>query len=458
MAIDKQSLSYMEKLLDADIQHGNHYSSFVFQTERIGMNKEAEISFLAASDPVIRKEIDLSGDELMITAIFPERFNRFETLLGEDEKTRWMFAGKLVDLAEQYSKGRLHPVVSPENIVIDSSMTPHFLHLGVTDSLPPESPDPVRIWQETKAVIAVVVDGTRKFEDYLHHHDTLDLKPQAAAVMSAADPDALRVLIDGMIEDVNRRERENIRLPKKKWKTAKILGIVSGALLVPSLAFTFYTFIYEKPKAAAINAAHQAYLSMNYSNTVTELSDYKPDSLPYVSLYELADSYVINERLTEEQKENIRTNITLKTDENYLKYWVLIGRNEAEEAVDIARAMEDPVLLAYGLAIRQEQIRADKELSGQEKQEQIAEIDKELEEIQKAMDEIKQTSGEGMVTEEEGTEKSSGKTGDSENSIQSDDEASSDKAEEKSEANRSEKKPTEESEEPGDGSGEKSGS
>ncbi|MFC7363869.1 MULTISPECIES: type VII secretion protein EssB [Bhargavaea] len=455
MATDKQPLSYMEKLLDADIQHGNHQSSFVFQTERIGMNNEAEISFLAAADPVIRKEIDLSGDELKITAIFPERFNRFGVLLGEDEKTRWMFAGKLVDLAEQCSNGRLQPVVCPENIVFDSSMTPRFLHLGVTDSLPPESPDQMRVWQETKAVIAVAVDGTRKYEDYLHHHDTLDLKPQAAAVMSAADPDALRIFIDKAIEDVNRREMENVRIPNKKWKTAKVLGIVSGVLLIPSLAFTLYTFIYEKPKTAAINAAHQAYLSMNYSNTVTELSDYKPDSLPYVSLYELADSYVINERLTEEQKENIRSNITLKTDENYLKYWVLIGRNEAEEAVDIARAMEDPVLLAYGLAIRQEEIRADKELSGQEKQEQISEINKELEEIQKAMEEIKQTTGEEMTTDMEESEKPATENAGPENSGQPKEEVESDKTDEKAEAKKSDKKPTEG---PDDESGEKSGS
>lgn len=450
MAIDKQPLTYMEKLLDADILHEDHQSSFIFQTERIGMNNEAEISFLSAADPVIRKEIDLSGDELKITVSFPERYKRFNSLIAEDEKTRWIFTSKLVDLAERFSKGRLQLIVCPENIVVDSGMTPHFLHFGVTDSLPPESPDPARIWQETKAAVAVAVDGSRKFEEYLHHHDTLDLKPHPAAVMAAADPDALRAYIDRAIASVNRREQENVRLPLKKWKTAKILGVVSGVLLVPSLAFTLYTFVYEKPKTAAIHAAHQAYLAMNYSDTVTELSDYRPDSLPYISLFELADSYVINERLTEEQKENIRSNITLKTDENYLKYWVLIGRNEAEEAVDIARAMEDPVLLAYGLAIRQEQIRADKELSGQEKQEQIGEIDKELEEIQKAMEELKQTSGASVTTEKEETPVSPEKSG------QADGDGKSDKGDAKKESQKNEDKPTDQPE--GDASEEKSGS
>ena len=71
--------------------------------------------------------------------------------------------------------------------------------------------------------------------------------------------------------------------------------------------------------------------------------------MPYVVLYELAHSSVINEELTEEQKKNVLNNITLQTDAMYLRYWIYIGRGEAEKAIDLARSMEDGELITYGL-------------------------------------------------------------------------------------------------------------
>lgn len=380
--------TYMEELLDAVVRHEDHQSSFVFQTERIGLKNEAEIAFLGSADPVIRKTIEVNEDELVITAAFPERFRRFTSIHKEDDKTRWIFAGRLAEKAGLAGVGRIQPVISPENIVFGSGMEPHFLHWGVTDSLPPVERDLGRIWLETRAAAAAAVDSSRPFEDYLKHHETLDLNPRTQAIMRAENTDELLAHIDRVIRSIDLQEQMNVRLPRKKWKLAKIFGITAAILLIPSIALAGYTFAYEKPKTEAITEAHESYMTMKYSDTVTLLSKYDVDSLPYVTLYELADSYVINERLTEEQKDNIRSNITLKTDEDYLKYWIYIGRDEGEKAVDLARAMEDPVLLAYALAVRQEEIRSEDGLSGEEKQEKIGEIDSELEEIRKAMEEL----------------------------------------------------------------------
>ncbi|MCM3087044.1 type VII secretion protein EssB [Bhargavaea ginsengi] len=392
--------TYMEALLDAAIRHGDYQSSFVFQTERIGLKNEAEIAFLGSADPVIRKTIEIDGDELVITAEFPERFRRFIAIHEEDEKTRWIFAGRLAERAGADEDSRLQPVICPENIVFGSGLEPHFLHWGVEDSLPPAGQDPDRVWLEVKAAAAAAVDNSRPYEDFLKHYETLDLKPRTKAIMQAENQDELLKHIDGVIRSIDQKESMNVRLPQKKWKLAKIFSITAGILLIPSIALAGYTFAYEKPKTEAITEAHESYMTMKYSDTVTLLSKYDVDGLPYVTLYELADSYVINERLTEEQKENIRSNITLKTDEDYLKYWIYIGRDEGEEAVDLARAMEDPVLLAYALAVRQEEIRSDDSLSGEEKQEMIGEMDSELEEIRKAMDELNKAEEEAEKEKE----------------------------------------------------------
>ena len=110
--------------------------------------------------------------------------------------------------------------------------------------------------------------------------------------------------------------------------------------------------------------SHEHYLAKKYSEVVTILSPYSVKQMPYVVLYELAHSSVTNERLTEEQKENVLNNITLQTDADYLKYWIYIGRGEAEKAIDLARSMEDGELITYGLLKRREEVQARYNLSG----------------------------------------------------------------------------------------------
>ena len=112
--------------------------------------------------------------------------------------------------------------------------------------------------------------------------------------------------------------------------------------------------------------------------------------MPYIVLYELAYSSVTNERLDEEQKENVLSNITLQTDADYLRYWIYLGRGEAENAVDIARAMEDGELITYALLKRREEVKADKDLTGEEMQELLNEIDQEVEEYEKLMEEVEE--------------------------------------------------------------------
>ncbi|MER2236644.1 MAG: type VII secretion protein EssB/YukC, partial [Psychrobacillus sp.] len=126
-------------------------------------------------------------------------------------------------------------------------------------------------------------------------------------------------------------------------------------------------------------------LGQNYSQVVTLLEPYSVKGMPYIVLYELAYASVTNERLDEEQKKNVLSNITLQTDAEYLKYWIHLGRGEAEDAVDIARAMEDGELITFGLLKRREEVKADKDLTGEEMQILLNEIDQEVEEFEKLM-------------------------------------------------------------------------
>lgn len=134
-------------------------------------------------------------------------------------------------------------------------------------------------------------------------------------------------------------------------------------------------------------------MKSQYSEVVSELSNYDIDQMPRVVQYELAQSYIINEALTEDQKENVQNTITLQTDPLYYHYWIHIGRGDAKEALDISRDLEDRDLILFALLKYREVVKADDSLESDEKQQKIDEIQAEIDEYieeQKAQEEEEQ--------------------------------------------------------------------
>ncbi|KQL36836.1 type VII secretion protein EssB [Psychrobacillus sp. FJAT-21963] len=379
--------TYLKNRIGAEINQEENKTTFVFQKERVGFKRTSEIIFLKEVNPKITKDIVITDDELIIQAEIPNTFKRFSEIHKEDEKSRWMFAYQLVEKVHSHPYPRLNLIVCPENTVYSRGMEPLFIYYGVQGSLPPFEKNEERIWLETKAVAAAAIDGSFTFEEYLKYSEILELKEIGSSIMSMQDSQSLLNYISEQLDQLEIREKENVRLPRKKWKITKGLSIGFGVLLLPAIVFTIIYFIHEKPKNEAYTLGHEYFLGQNYSQVVTELSPYSVKSMPYVVLYELAYSTVTNERLDEEQKKNVLSNITLQTDVDYLKYWIYIGRGEAENAVDIARAMEDGELITYGLLKRREEIKADQDLSGEEIQTLVEEIDREVEEYEKLMEE-----------------------------------------------------------------------
>ena len=212
--------------------------------------------------------------------------------------------------------------------------------------------------------------------------------------MQATDSQSLLEFITQQLQRLEHEEKSYVKLTVKKWSWAKWLSIGFGVLLIPALIFTIIYFAHEKPKNEAFTESHANFLGQNYSQVVSTLSPYSIKSMPNVTLYELAYSVVSNERLDEEQKDNVLSNITLQTDTDYLSYWIYIGRGEAENAVDLARSMEDGELITFGLLIRREEIQADEDLSGEEKQTLIEDIDREIEEYEKLMEQEEEANRE----------------------------------------------------------------
>ena len=395
-----QSRTYLEEELQAVLSKEGETVKLVFQKERIKLEDADEIRMIQNVNPAIMKKIQETEDELTIIYHISPAFASFAQVQRKEEKSRWIFASQLIKGVNHHSLSRLHLLVCPENLVVDESLTPYFLHYGVMESLPPYEKDDEKLWQETKAVIATAIDRKYTFKEYLKLSQTLELSSIAKSIMNAKDEDELLDIIRKGIKRLEDREKQVIQLPKRKWKITRYATFGLSALLIPALILVVYSFLFAQPKQAAYVQSSEHFLKNEYSQVVTTLNSYEAKDMPRVVQYKLATSYIINESLNEDQKDTLQNRITLQSDRNYYLYWIHIGRGEAEQALDIARSLEDSEIILYALLKYKEQIRAQQDLSGEEKQNQLKEIQDEIDEYAEAIKTLEEEE-EAEVSDEE---------------------------------------------------------
>ncbi|TDL31371.1 type VII secretion protein EssB [Jeotgalibacillus sp. S-D1] len=404
----EHKLTYLEERLDAKADHTNGHV-FTFQQTKIKLVDEVEIHLLKTVHPELKKEIHTTEDEVVISVIPPESFQPFTAMHKKSRLARWTFALKLVHFSERKLSKRLHPIYSPDNIIIDRSNSPYLLHYGVEESLPPYEREEELSFNELKASILYAIDSSKPFKDYLHVHHTLQLTPAMQEIREAADAEVLKNLLIAQIDEEEKRQKTFTNVPNKAWKVRKYILIGLTALLIPLLILSFYSYFFIQPRQEAYINSNEHFLKNQYSNVVNELSDHNPDRMPYVVQYQLARAYiVVMDVLKDEQRAAVEDRITLQTDPQYFLFWINLGRGENEDAINIARSLQERDLIMMGLLQYSEEIKADDDLTGEEKQQELDKINQELEEYdreQKEQQELEEAEeaedGEGNTQDAE---------------------------------------------------------
>ncbi|TYR99125.1 type VII secretion protein EssB [Rossellomorea vietnamensis] len=377
--------SYLQEKLEAVVHKEKDKMTLIFQKEKIRLDDISEISILKNIEPAIRKEIFMKNDELHIENTIPDTFS-FPSRLKVNEKERLICAYQLVQKVQSHKLSRLHLIVCPENIVFDQGLTPYFIHYGVKESLPPYEKEADLLLMETKASAAAIVDRQYTFEEYKNYNATLKLPAITKEILEADSFDRLGEVINQFIKEAKQSDSLLMSVSKKKWKLNRYIMLAVSLLLIPALVYSIYSLFFMFPKQERVVAAQESFLLNKYSDVVTELQSYEIDEIPKVTQYQLALSYIINESLTEEQKENVRNTVSLQSDPLYYEYWINIGRGKAKEALEAARFLEDRDLIMFGLLKYREQVKADSDLDSEERQQAIGEIESELAEYEEEME------------------------------------------------------------------------
>lgn len=386
---DKKT-SYLEKQLEAALKFEQDKIVITFQREKIKLANELEITLLQENNPFIEKNITLTEDELIFTYKKEPNFMTFGKLRTLDERSRWMFASKVLRFIMLHQSNRLHLIVCPENILIDESLTAYFLHSGVKESIPPYERNKERLWAETKAIIAAAVQPKYKFDQYIQFSKSIELSPVAVKIMEAKDEQELLTIIQDQLQLLEKEVKKYTKIAKTKWNWVRysLMGLL--LVLLPLGIYTGYAALVIQPQQEAYVAVQAPYIQGNYSDIIDQLAQYDVEKMPNVIQYELSLAYIVNETLTEEQKENVLKTITLQTDPDYFKYWIYIGRGQAEEALTVARQLEDLDLIMLALLHYEESIKADRELDGEDREQLLDKVQTEINEVTKQLEELKE--------------------------------------------------------------------
>ena len=119
------------------------------------------------------------------------------------------FSYQLVDAVLKHDVKRLHPIVSPENIVFHQGLAPAFLHYGVKESIPPYETDEHRLLKEVKAVVLRVVDHEYQFQEYVAYNETLKLSELAKEISETKSLEELSALIEQKIKAIDAKEKRS---------------------------------------------------------------------------------------------------------------------------------------------------------------------------------------------------------------------------------------------------------
>ncbi|MBU5465956.1 type VII secretion protein EssB [Virgibacillus sp. MSJ-26] len=394
MPQDEKSRSYLENKLDTKITYDSDKIEFVFQRAKVKLSDELEIHLLKTINPEFNKEFTLTEDQVIITYHPPKSYARFENIYKNSIRAKWQFAYNVIRAIRSHSIERAKLIVSPENILFDQGLVPHFLHYGISESIPPYEDNEERLWKETKAIIAVIADNKHDFATYLAHYETMDLPDVAKAIMHSESYEEIIDIIKENIQKDDAYEKTVIHIPESKWKVRRYMIWILTVLLIPAMTYSVFALFFKIPESDAYVESNRHFLQDEYSSVVDTLSKFNHEKMPRVVQYELASSYIVSESLSEEQRENIQNTITLQADRKYFLYWIDIGRGNYQEAVDTARLLEDRDLIIYGLLKLREDVKTDQSLSGSEREDELKEIQREIDEYQQEMEEEKKEAEE----------------------------------------------------------------
>ncbi|MBM7541134.1 type VII secretion protein EssB [Amphibacillus cookii] len=271
--------------------------------------------------------------------------------------------------------------IHPDNLVFDENLMPRIIFRGIRAYSPPFSIDEHMLLKQIKCFSVALLSNKHSFDKLynggLEQAKDTEFERKVQQFNQLIELEQYLVTVYSAEEQRTNKKMKLIAI--KQFKMFKRLTFVFAALAIGLAIPYLYTRLVTLPFQADLTSAYEAYLASEYEDVIEVLSSYEVEELPEMSLYTLARSYIFEEELPEESKAVLANNLSSETDQDYLLFWVYTGRTQHEEAMDKGVYLDDPQLIIYSLIKQIEQTRENPDLSGDDRNDQINQLEGQLE-------------------------------------------------------------------------------
>ncbi|MFJ6414153.1 type VII secretion protein EssB [Terribacillus sp. AE2B 122] len=300
--------------------------------------------------------------------------------LRQDDKLRILSnIGKL----ERFLTSRITFFLHPDNLVFDENLMPQVIHRGVRDIVPPFDMQSETFLKQYKCMSIAMFSKKYSFDQLYHgslenaNESDFEKKIQKLETIE----DIKQFLQESYAKEQKKTDKTMSFLPTKRFRLYKRLSIIMIILSVLLAAPLIYLALIKDPFQDKQLEAHGEFLANNYNDVISTLADEDPEKMPSQTKYTLAYSYIQVEALSDEEKESILKNVTLKSDQDYLLYWIYNGRGELDTSLEKAKYIDDPQLIIYGLIKKIEQVKNNPDISGTERDRQVEDLQNQLDKL-----------------------------------------------------------------------------
>ncbi|MFC4652339.1 type VII secretion protein EssB [Lactococcus nasutitermitis] len=286
----------------------------------------------------------------------------------------------LSNLANQYSIPFLHP----ENIFLEGEHL-FVVHFGLRDLVAPFSLNSEEFLNSYKALIFNIFTPKNSFETLVSGTNTTNDKFTQAINQFESIPEIIAFINQETQKETTKVNQKVTSVSKGRYRFFKYFGILAIVLALVLGWFT-YSFYSNSHKQNAIITAQTDFLTNNYAQTQTDLQKYSTSSLPKSARYILAVSSVNLSDLTMTQKQSILNNVSTKSDNNTLNYWVNTGRGNFNEALNLAQNLGDNQLTLLAYTNLYETTKLNTTMNGAKKQQLLDKYNKKIQELSKKLE------------------------------------------------------------------------
>lgn len=291
-----------------------------------------------------------------------------EEALKKMSSFKRLLLSQKIRFIEPFIHSTIQPFIHPRNIFLFGEELA-IAHRGFMNLVVPYVTNEEDFLKQYRALILFILHPKLDYERLIEGSGTLQ-DPLSKNIQAALSPEEIDQMIsEQVVIHKMKQEKQNQLVNKKSYTLFKWGSIV---LLVATLVLGFFVGNYalkEVPTQERIITAEANYIANDYSGVLNTLKEDIPENLPKSAQYVYAVSSIQLDNLSNEQKEMILNNISQKSNENTLLYWIYIGKGTFEKALDIAQNVGDNQFILHAYTKLYDATKLNTKMNGEKKQE-----------------------------------------------------------------------------------------